>query len=72
MPKAHFSGQVPLDIQVDILDTALVGAKTVDGTVRFAVIMEAIETLMIHNGIESPGIGAMARTALAKVRAGDS
>ena len=39
---------------------------------RFAVIMEAIETLMIHNGIDSPGIGAMARTALAKVRAGES
>ena len=36
------------------------------------VIMEAIETLMIHNGIDSPGIGAMARTALAKVRDGDA
>ena len=38
---------------------------------RFSVIMEAIETLMAHNGIESPGISGMARTALAKVRAGD-
>jgi aminoglycoside phosphotransferase (APT) family kinase protein len=36
---------------------------------RFAVIMQAIESLMAHNGIDSPGIGGMALTALAKVRA---
>jgi aminoglycoside phosphotransferase (APT) family kinase protein len=36
---------------------------------RFAVIMAAIETLMLRNGLESPGIGDMALTALAKVRA---
>jgi aminoglycoside phosphotransferase (APT) family kinase protein len=39
---------------------------------RFAVIMAAIETLMTHNGIDSPGIGGMAVTALDKVRAGAS
>lgn len=38
---------------------------------RFAVVMAAIETLMIHNGIDSPGIGDMALTALAKVRGND-
>jgi aminoglycoside phosphotransferase (APT) family kinase protein len=36
---------------------------------RFAVIMAAIETLMKANGIDSPGIGGMALTALEKVRA---
>lgn len=36
---------------------------------RFAVIMAAIETLMIRNGLDSPGIGGMSLTALAKVRA---
>jgi len=36
---------------------------------RFAVIMAAIETLMITNGLDSPGIGGMSLTALAKVRA---
>lgn len=29
VPKAHFSGQVPLDIKVDIVDTALVGGQQV-------------------------------------------
>jgi len=37
---------------------------------RFAVIMASIETLMIGNGMDSPGIGGMSLTALAKVRAG--
>jgi len=36
---------------------------------RFAVIMASIETLMKANGIDSPGIGGMAVTALEKVRA---
>mgnify|MGYP000741515764 CR=1 FL=1 len=39
---------------------------------RFAVIMAAIETLMVENGIDSPGIGGMSLTALAKVRAGSA
>ncbi|MFQ2193472.1 retention module-containing protein [Aeromonas jandaei] len=29
VPKEHFSGQVPLDIKVDIIDTALVGGQLV-------------------------------------------
>ncbi|HHQ4508721.1 retention module-containing protein [Aeromonas hydrophila] len=29
VPKAHFSGQVPLDIQVDVVDTAQVGGQLV-------------------------------------------
>jgi len=41
---------------------------TVWAAFRFAVIMASIETLMVANGIDSPGIGGMALTALAKVR----